>query len=108
MILNADAAFLPSQHKGGTGGVLRDAAGNFIVVFTTSISHTASPKQCELLAIRKGMDLLYSLQTCNVQIRSDCQEATAEVKIPDYELLANGGIVDDIRLVQHKLGNVSL
>ncbi|KAL6217476.1 hypothetical protein ACLB2K_010693 [Fragaria x ananassa] len=108
MILNVDTAFLPNQHREGIGGVLRDAAGNFIAAFTRSISHTASPKQCELLAIREGMDMLYSLQTCNVQIHSECQEAVAEVKTPDYELLANGGIVDDIRLVQQKLMNVCL
>ncbi|XP_024172294.1 uncharacterized protein LOC112178371 [Rosa chinensis] len=95
--LNVDAAFLPHQTKGGIGGVIRDATGQFFAAFAGPIAHTASLKQCELLAIRAGLDLVQALQLQKVIVESDCMEAVVEVQTRDHALLANGGLVDDIK-----------
>ncbi|XP_024199854.1 uncharacterized protein LOC112203062 [Rosa chinensis] len=58
LTLTVDAAFLPNQHRGGIGGVLSDGRGRFKAAFVRPVPYTASPKQCELLAIREGLDLL--------------------------------------------------
>ncbi|XP_062005870.1 uncharacterized protein LOC133723052 [Rosa rugosa] len=104
--LNVDAAFMHNQNNGGIGGVIRDATGQFVAAFARPVPCTASPKQCELLAIREGIDLLYSLQLNEVTIESDCMEAIQEIHCPDYELLANGSIVDDIHRTWGKLKGV--
>ncbi|XP_061993740.1 uncharacterized protein LOC133711652 [Rosa rugosa] len=108
LTLNVDAAFLPDQHQGGIGGVLRDYQGRFKAAFACPIPYTASPKQCEMLAIHEGLDLLHSLQEQNVVVQSDCSEALAEIYVENHSLLANGGIVDDIKQVWHQLTGVQL
>ncbi|KAL6194051.1 hypothetical protein ACLB2K_035135 [Fragaria x ananassa] len=60
------------------------------------------------MAIRAGLDLLHSMQTRDVTIQSDCLEAIAEIKAPDHELLANGGIIDDVKHLCNSIVNVSL
>ena len=108
LTLYVDAAFLPNHHQGGIGGILRDHEGKFRAASTRPIPFTASPKQCELMAIRAGLDLLHSMQTRDVTIQSDCLEAIAEIKAPDHELLANGGIIDYIKHLCNSMVNVSL
>ncbi|XP_062007070.1 uncharacterized protein LOC133724375 [Rosa rugosa] len=108
LTLNVDAAFLPDQHHGGIGGVLRDCRGRFIAAFARPIPYTASPKQCEMLAIREGLDLLLSLQQKNVVLQSDCAEAITEIQSPDHSCLANGGLIDDIKQVCHQLEGIQL
>ncbi|XP_062005807.1 uncharacterized protein LOC133722984 [Rosa rugosa] len=108
LTLNVDAAFLPNQHHGGIGGVLRDCQGRFIAAYARPIPYTASPKQCEMLAIREGLDLLQSLQQQNVLIQSDCSEAVAEIQCDDHSLLENGGLIDDIKQVWHQLEGIQL
>ncbi|XP_062021145.1 uncharacterized protein LOC133737643 [Rosa rugosa] len=95
--LNVDAAFLPQHTKGGIGGVIRDAQGKFVAAFASPVAHTASPKQCELIAIRAGLDLLHSLRIQHVIVESDCMEAIAEIQCRDHTFLANGGLIDDIK-----------
>ena len=106
--LNVDASFLSTQTKGGVGGVIRDARGHFVAAFAKPLAHAASPKQSELLAIREGFDLLRSLNLHNVIIESDSMEAIAEACAPDYDLLANGAIIDDIKQTWSHLNNVKL
>ncbi|XP_062028683.1 uncharacterized protein LOC133744623 [Rosa rugosa] len=106
--LNVDAAFLPNQHQGGIGGVLRDSTGQFKAAFFQHVDHAASPKQCELLAIRASLDLLSSLDIQNVCIESDCMEAVYEANCTNYALLANGGLVDDIQAMWSRLQGVTI
>lgn len=54
------------------------------------------------------MDLLYSLQAHNIVIRSDCLKVVTEVSSPQYDLLANGGLIDDIREKWQRLQNVTI
>ncbi|XP_024178250.1 uncharacterized protein LOC112184214 [Rosa chinensis] len=108
LTLNVDAAFLLDHHQGGIGGVLRDYQGRFKAAFACSIPYTASPKQCEMLAIRKGLDLLHSLQEQNVVVQSDLSEAIAEIQVEDHNLLANGGLIDDIKQIWQKLRGIQL
>ncbi|XP_062020887.1 uncharacterized protein LOC133737321 [Rosa rugosa] len=106
--LNVDAAFLSSTTKGGVGGVLRDASGRFVAAFASPVGHAASPKQCELMAIRAGLDLLVSLQVQQVVVESDSTMAIAEALCSDYTLLANGGLIDDIRCSMQKIPSICL
>ncbi|XP_062020952.1 uncharacterized protein LOC133737412 [Rosa rugosa] len=106
--LNVDAAFLPNQTNGGIGGVLRDSTGQFRATFFQPVMFAASPKQCELLAIRAGLDLLSSCGIHNVSVESDCMEAVSEANCRNYDLLANGGIVDDIHEVWSRLQGVTI
>lgn len=52
------------------------------------------------------MNLLYSLQAKDVTVLSDCMEAVSEIKASDFNLLANGGLVQkrwhdhDIQVIQ--------
>ncbi|XP_024159338.1 uncharacterized protein LOC112166687 [Rosa chinensis] len=108
LTLNVDAAFLPEQHQGGIGGVLRDCQGRFIATFARPIPYTASPKQCEMLAIREGLDMLLSLQQKNVVLQSDSAEAITEIQSHDHSWLANGGLIDDIKQVWHQLEGIQL
>ncbi|KAL6221117.1 hypothetical protein ACLB2K_008869 [Fragaria x ananassa] len=68
--LNVDAAFSPTQTRGGVGSVITDSSGTFVAAF---MRPTASPKQCELMATREGLD---SLQYHKVTIKSDSTEAS--------------------------------
>ncbi|XP_024178139.1 uncharacterized protein LOC112184080 [Rosa chinensis] len=106
--LNVDAAFLPNQTTGGIGGVLRDSTGQFRAAFFQPEMFVASPKQCELLAIRASLDLLSSCGIHDVSVESDCMEAVSEANCRNYDLLANGGIVDDIHAVWSKLQGVTI
>ncbi|KAM5577974.1 hypothetical protein ABKV19_008339 [Rosa sericea] len=106
--LNVDAAFLSNQIRGGLGGVLPNAFGKFVAAFATPIAHTASPKQCELYAISAGLDLLASLHIQNVVVESDCIEVIAEALCPDHSLLANGGLVDDIKRAVRNIPSVQI
>ncbi|KAL6225533.1 hypothetical protein ACLB2K_004383 [Fragaria x ananassa] len=66
--------------------------------FCTPVPHTASPKQCELYAVREGLDLLRALQIHNATVDSDCTEAQTS----DHTLLANGGLIHDIQLLNER------
>ncbi|XP_062028333.1 uncharacterized protein LOC133744209 [Rosa rugosa] len=106
--LNVDAAFLPNQTNSGIGGVLRDSTGQFRAAFFQPVMFAASPKQCELLAIRAGFDLLSSCGIHNVSVESDFMEAVSEANCRNYDMLANGGIVDDINEVWSRLQGVTI
>ena len=88
--------------------MLRDSAGKFIAAFAKPIPHSASAKQSELLALRDGIDFLYSLQVQNVLVESDCTAAIGEARIKDHMLLPNGALVSDIQHGLSKLHNVSI
>ncbi|XP_062014492.1 uncharacterized protein LOC133731031 [Rosa rugosa] len=106
--LNVDPAFLSDQTKGGIGGVLRNSSGQFVAAFAIPIAHTASPKQCELYAICAGLDLLASLHIQNAVVESDCTEAIVEALCPDHSLLANGGLMDDIKRAARTISSVQI
>ena len=75
-----------------------DAGGRFRATFARPVPHTASPKQYELYAVRAGLDLLHALQIHNATVDSDC----AEAQTSDHTLLANGGLIDDIQLLNER------
>ncbi|XP_050378457.1 uncharacterized protein LOC126795734 [Argentina anserina] len=95
--LNVDVAFLPEQTRGGIGGVIRDTRCQCVAAFAKPIEFTSSAKQCELVAIRASMDILQSLILQHVLVESDSLEATAEARVGNFDLLANGGIIRDIQ-----------
>ncbi|KAM5552059.1 hypothetical protein ABKV19_026762 [Rosa sericea] len=106
--LNVDGAFLPQMTKGGAGGVLRDANGQFIAAFAHPVQHISSSKHVELQALKEGLDLLTSMGLQNVTIESDCLEATEEVMSDNYEFSIHAGLIDDIKMAMQRGRGVKL
>lgn len=57
--MNTDGSYMEGKSKAGIGGILRNAAGDFIAVFSIPV-HCSSNNMAEALAARAGIQLCLS------------------------------------------------
>ncbi|XP_061999427.1 uncharacterized protein LOC133716785 [Rosa rugosa] len=106
--LNVDGSYLPNCVKSGVGGILRDNTGQFKAGFAIPVLNMASPKQVELQAIKQGLQLLQTLQVGNTIVETDYLQATWDIANLNHEAIANGALIDDIKVAVDALHNVSI
>lgn len=103
-----DGSCIQTISQGGIGGVLRDENGAFRGAVAKPVPATASAKQTELYAIKKGLILLNTLHTSNVVIETDCSEAIACISDMHGTYTGLEGLLHDIRSSLAALQNVFL
>ncbi|XP_024155779.1 uncharacterized protein LOC112163738 [Rosa chinensis] len=106
--LNVDGAFLPNLQFGGTGGVLHNSLGQFLAAFSSRVQFVSSPLHVELLALKKGLELLQAMHITNAVVESDCLMAVQAIYAWDCDLSPLRALVADVRSLLHSSTDFSI
>ncbi|XP_024178720.1 uncharacterized protein LOC112184715 [Rosa chinensis] len=82
-------------------GVLRDSIGQFLAAFSSRVQFVSSPLHVELLALKKGLELLQAMHITNAVVESDCLMAVQAIYAWDCDLSPLRALVADVRSLLH-------
>ncbi|KAL6181009.1 hypothetical protein ACLB2K_047667 [Fragaria x ananassa] len=92
----------------GVSSFFRDDLGQFRAPFAVRAMLLLRATQTELPSIKHGLKLLQSLQVGNIGIKTACIETTKDLSNVNLELVAMGGLVDDIKVASSAIHNISI
>ena len=95
--LNTDGGGAVADHTRGIGGIVRDDRGSLIGAFAKPMYELLSPLATELVALKVGLEFLWSMGHASVLVETDSLEAARLVNDPDDSWSENENIVADIK-----------
>ncbi|KAH0683486.1 hypothetical protein KY290_022104 [Solanum tuberosum] len=99
--LNTDGSSIGNPGKSGTGGIIRDTKGEWIVGFVGNL-HLANNIRAELTALIQGLKLALSRGLMPLEINTDCKELM-NIIINDHPSYSN--MLLDCRDLLRRLGS---
>lgn len=99
--LNMDGYFIGNTEIGGTGGIIRDGKGDWIIGFSGNLYSTDIIK-AELMALLQGRKLAWKKNLSPLEISTDCKDILG-LLANDHPIYTN--ILSDCRELMQKLGN---
>ena len=101
LLFNVDGFVRGSMGSGGIGGVLRNACGKVLCLFSSFVGFV-DPIVAELLAIHKACVLISTCQLLddrNIAILSDSESVVAWINRDGFGLLSQVNLIYDIRQI---------
>jgi ribonuclease HI len=97
--LNSDGAFSMEQGSGGSGVVLRDHHGGFVVGACHFFPSVPDPERVELLACKQALQLAVDKGIDRVVLESDCLGAVVKLNNKEIDRSSHGPLVEEIKLL---------